>query len=136
MVLPIESRLRLRLRKDRIWEGLAAEATEAKHRVLVRALPLFAYDVNYGDELSVVTSVDLSLVATGITKDAGNYTFRARMRDDAGDDEFRDVVTQLGELGCLIEGYSETLIGLSCGPINAHEVADALEMATQEGSVR
>jgi len=133
LVLPIESRFRLRMRKGRIWEGLAAEATEAKDRVIVRAVPLFAYDVNYGDELSVVTSAEGPLIATGITKDAGNYTFRAWMREDAGDDEFQDVVTQFGALGCLIEGYSDRLIGLSCSPINAHDVADALEMAGQEG---
>lgn len=133
LVLPFESRFRLRLRRDRIWEGLAAEATEAKDRVIVRAVPLFAYDVNYGDELSVVASAEGPLVATGIANDAGNYTFRVWMREDAGDDEFRDVVTQFGALGCLIEGYSDRLIGLSCSPINAHDVADALEMAGQAG---
>jgi Domain of unknown function (DUF4265) len=133
LVLTDEPRFRLRLRKDTIWEGLAAEATEAKDRVVVRAVPLFAYDVNYGDELSVVTSAEGSLVATGISKDAGNHTFRAWLREDTGDDEVRDVVTQFGALGCLIEGYSDRLIGLSCSPVNAHEVADALEMAGQEG---
>ena len=97
---------------------------------------MFAYDVNYGDELSVVTSAEGSLVATGITKDAGNYTFRVWTHENAGDDAFRDVVTQFGALGCLIEGYSDRLIGLSCSPVNAHDVADALEMAGQEGRFR
>ena len=133
LVLPDEPRFRLTLRKDKIWEGLAAEATEAKDRVIVRAVPMFAYDVNYGDELSVVTSAEGPLVATGITKDAGNYTFRVSMREDAGEDELRDVVNQFGALGCLIEGYSDRLIGLSCSPVNAHDVADALQTAGQEG---
>jgi hypothetical protein len=116
-----------------VWEGLAAEATEAKDRVKLRAVPLFAYDVNYGDEISVVASAEGPLVATGITKDAGNYTFRAWMREDAGDAALRDVVTVFGALGCLIEGYSDRLIGLSCSPENAQHVADALEGAEQEG---
>ena len=42
-----------------------------------------------GDEISVVTSAEGSLVGTGITKDAGNHTFRAWMREDAGGDAFR-----------------------------------------------
>jgi len=116
-----------------VWEGLAAETTEVKDRVKLRAVPLFAYDVNYGDEISVVTSAEGSLVATGITKDAGNYTFRAWMREGAGDDAFRDVVTQFGALGCLIEGYGPRLIGLSCSPENAQYVADALDVAAHEG---
>ena len=133
LVLPIATRFRLKLRKDRVWEGLAAETTEAKDRVKLRAVPLFAYDVNYGDELSVVTSAEGSLVATGITKDAGNYTFRVWTHENAGGDAFRDVVTRFGALGCLIEGYSDRLIGLSCSPENAQDVADALEMAGQDG---
>jgi hypothetical protein len=90
--------------------------------------------VNYGDEISVVTSAEGSLVATGITKDAGNYTFRVWMREDAGDAAFLDVATHFGTLGCLIEGYSNRLIGLSCSSENAQHVADALEVAEQEGS--
>jgi Domain of unknown function (DUF4265) len=110
-----------------------AEATGAKDRVKLRAVPLFAYDVNYGDEISVVTSAEGPIVATGITKDAGNYTFRVWMREDTGDTAVGDVVAQFGALGCLIEGYSDRLIGLSCSPENAQYVADALEVAEQEG---
>jgi len=116
-----------------VWEGLAAETTEVKDRVKLRAVPLFAYDVNYGDEIAVVASAEGPLVATGITRDAGNYTFRAWMREDAGDAALRDVVTVVGALGCLIEGYSARLIGLSCSPENAQRVADTLAVAEQEG---
>jgi hypothetical protein len=127
--LPIETD------QEQVWEGMAAEPTEFKDRFKLRAVPLFAYDVNYGDEISVVTSEEGSLVATGITKDAGNHTFRAWMREDAGDDACRDVVTQFGALGCLIEGYSHRLIGLSCRPENAQAVTDALEVADQGGLI-
>jgi hypothetical protein len=44
-------------------------------------------------------------VATGITKDGGNYTFRVAVPEGAGDAAIGDVVTQFGALGCLIEGY-------------------------------
>lgn len=119
--------------ETQVWEGLAAATTEAKDRVKLRAVPLFAYDVNYGDEISVVASAEGPLVATGITNDAGQYTFRTWMPEDAGDAALRDVVTMFGELGCLIEGYSHKLIGLSCGPENAQAVADALHVGEQEG---
>jgi hypothetical protein len=72
-------------------------------------------------------------VATGITNDAGNFTFPAWLREDAGDSALRDVVTVFGALGCLIEGYSDRLIGLSCRPENAQHVANALEVSEQEG---
>jgi hypothetical protein len=112
---------------------LAAETTEAKYRVGLRAVPLFAYDVNYGDEVSVVTSAEGPIVATGVTKNSGNYTFRVWMRQDAGDCALRDVVTQFGALGCLIGGYGDKVIGLSCSPQNAQQVTDALDVAEQEG---
>jgi hypothetical protein len=119
--------------ETQVWEGLAAEATGAKDRVKLRAVPLFAYDVNYGDEISVMTSAEGQIVATGITKDAGNYTFRVWMREDTGDAAVGDVVAQFGALGCLIEAYGDRLIGLSCSPKNAQHVADALDVAEQEG---
>ena len=125
--LPIETD------ETQVWEGLAAETTEAKDRVRLRAVPMFAYDVNYGDEISVVTSAEGPIVATGVTKNSGNYTFRVWIREDAGDAALRDVVTQFGALGCLIEGYGDKLIGLSCSPENAQQVADALDVAEQEG---
>jgi len=119
--------------ETQIWEGLAAETTETKDRVKLRAVPLFAYDVNYGDEISVVASAEGPLVATGITKDAGNYTFRAWMPEHAGGAALSDVVTVFGELGCLIEGYSDQLVGISCSRENALQVSAALEAAEQEG---
>ena len=77
---------------------MAAETTEAEDRVRLRAVPMFAYDVNYGDEISVVTSAKGPIVATGVTKNSGNYTFRVWVREDAEDAALRDVVTQFGAL--------------------------------------
>jgi hypothetical protein len=72
-------------------------------------------------------------VATGITKDAGNYTFRVWMPEHAEDAALRDAVTVFGELGCLIEGYSDQLVGISCSRENALQVFAALKTAEQEG---
>ncbi|WP_371405586.1 DUF4265 domain-containing protein [Kribbella sp. NBC_00662] len=116
-----------------LWEGLAAHRLTSGDTVEVRAVPLFAYDVNYGDELSVVVSADGTLVGTGIVKDAGNHTFRLWFPSSADGDGIRSVVEEFGPLGCLIESYSTRLIGLSAGPSEAQVVADALQAGQTNG---
>lgn len=117
----------------RQWEGLAAHPCAGDDRVEVRAVPLFAYDVNYGDEVSVVQSAEGLLVATGVTRDGGNFTFRVWLPAAAEVDEYRRIVTEFGELGCLIEGYSDQLLGLSCGRAESQVVADALHTGERRG---
>ena len=46
-------------------EGLRAAHREGDDRAQIRAVPLFAHDVNFGDEVSVVPSAEGPLVATG-----------------------------------------------------------------------
>lgn len=116
-----------------VWEGLSAARTEVTDRLRLLAVPLFAYDLNYGDEISVMRSGEGALVATGVTKDAGNYTFRVWMPEASDVSALREVVDRFGRLGCLIEGYSDRLVGLSCGPDNAQQVADALQLGESEG---
>jgi hypothetical protein len=116
-----------------VWEGLAARKALGNDRVEVLAVPLFAYDVNYGDELSVVASAEGPLVATGVTKDRGNYTFRVWLPASALDGAAQEVANDFGLRGCLIERYSERLIGLSCGPSEAQAVADALYADEERG---
>ncbi len=114
------------------WEGLRAAHREGDDRVEVRAVPLFAYDVNFGDEVSVVTSAEGPLVATGVLSDAGHYTFRLWLED--GDPAaLRQVVMEFGELGCYLEAHSERLLGLSCGQETAQAVADALLAGEERG---
>jgi len=116
-----------------VWEGLAAHRGASDNRVEVRAVPFFAYDVNYGDELSVVASAEGPLVATGITKDSGNYTFRVWLPASTTDSAVQELANEFGPLGCLIEPYSTKLIGLSCGPDEAQAVADALQAGEESG---
>ena len=117
-----------------VWQDLAAHTGTGDNGVEVRAVPLFAYDVNQGNELSVVASPEGTLVATGVTKDNGNYTFRSWLPASATDSAAQEVVREFGPLGCLIEPYSTRLIGLSSGPGEAQAVADALHAG--EGSGR
>ena len=116
-----------------VWEGLAAHRGTGDNGVEVRAVPLFAYDVNYGDELSVVASAEGSLVATGVTRDSGNYTFRIWLPASATAGAVQEVVREFGPVGCLIEPYGTRLIGLSSGPGEAQAVADALHAGEESG---
>jgi len=96
-------------------------------------VPLFVYDVNYGDELAVVASAEGPLVATGVSKGAGNYTFRVWLPGSATDRAMQHVVDEFGARGCLLEPYSDRLIGLSCGPGEAQVMADALHAGEASG---
>jgi hypothetical protein len=118
--------------EDQVWEGLAAQRAEGGDRAQIRAVPLFAYDINYGDDVAVMASGEGALVATGMIRDGGRYTFRV-WREDADPDALRQVVTEFGQMGCYIEGYSERLVGLSCKQHEAQTVADALLAGEQQG---
>ncbi|NUR95090.1 MAG: DUF4265 domain-containing protein [Kribbellaceae bacterium] len=116
----------------RTWEGLVGKRLVDKDTVEIRAIPMFAYDLNYGDEVAVMTSAEGSLVATGMARDGGNYTFRVWL--DHGDaDEMREVITKFAGMGCLVEAYSAKLVALSCPMDAAQDVADALRSGEVEG---
>lgn len=122
LALPVEAG------RVQVWEGLAA-LRMGEDRVEIRAVPVFAYDLNYGDEVSVVASAEGPLVATGIVKDGGNYTFRVWFPEGA----LQAVVAEFGALGCLVESYSARLVGLSCGAGEAQMMADALQAGEAAG---
>lgn len=124
--LPVESG------DEQVWEGLLAYQEQGGARAQIRAVPLFAYDINFGDEVSVTASAEGALVATGIVTGSGNYTFRI-WREDADEGALRRVVTEFGNMGCYIEGYTERLVGLSCRGEMAQTVADALMAGEQQG---
>ncbi|MBO1756872.1 DUF4265 domain-containing protein [Allobranchiibius sp. CTAmp26] len=105
------------------WEGLRA-ATQPNGSYKICAVPLFAYDLNFGDRVAAVASLEGPLVATEILEDGGHFTFRVALHD--GGASLPQVVAQFGAMGCLIEGWTDSLVGLSCEPAEAQSVADAL----------
>ena len=108
---------------QRLWEGLAALSQKDGSFVL-RAVPLFAYDLNYGDRVSAVPSAEGPLVATQVLEDGRCFTFRVALH--AGGSTVPEVVRTYGSLGCFVEGWSESLIGLSCDESLAQVVAHRL----------
>jgi hypothetical protein len=117
--------------RDQVWEGLLAEHREGDDHAIVLAVPLFAYDLSFGDGVAVMPSGEGSLVVAQILSDAGNYTFRIWL-EDADPATIRQLATEFGEMGCYVEGYSDQLLGLSCPRDLAQSVADALSAGEEQ----
>ncbi|MEV4263529.1 DUF4265 domain-containing protein [Kribbella sp. NPDC049584] len=116
----------------RIWEGLRARRSPGRETAEICAVPLFAYDLNFGDEAAVIASGKGALVATAIVVDGGNYTFRI-WQEDADETALSQVAVEFAEMGCLIEGYSGHLLGLSCDRALGQAVADELHAGERDG---
>jgi hypothetical protein len=119
------------------WEGLLARRLAAD-RVRVCAVPVFAYDVNLGDEIRVIESEEGALVAAERLRDAGSVTFRVWLpeHDGSGDDQrWRTLLRELGRYGCWLDVYSPRLIAISAGPDVAGPVADDLVARERRGDL-
>jgi Domain of unknown function (DUF4265) len=116
------------------WEGLLARRL-ADDRVRICAVPHFAYDVNLGDEVSVIASG--ALVATRVVKDAGNYTFRVAFdrSDDPHDARWRGLMVDLEPYDCWFDPRHEWLVAISVGPEHAQAVADYLGDRERRGEL-
>jgi len=116
------------------WEGLLAKRLTSD-RVEIAAVPVFLYDLNLGDEPAVMESGEGALVATGVVRDAGRFTYRVLFPDGTAcdpDERWRDLHLALAPFGCWLDVYTPRLIAVSAEAHVAHEVADyfAAEVAS------
>lgn len=116
-----------------LWEGLRATSV-ADDRICVAAVPLFAYNLHLGDHVTVVASAEGPLVATGIVSRGNFRTFRAWLGEGRSA-SLTDLIRRFGEFGCLIEGYSDTLIGFGCTVELAPAVVGLLNAAAGRGEL-
>ncbi|GEM_PF-6640945 len=92
------------------WEGLVGIRL-ALDKVRVCAVPVFADDLNLGDEVKVVGSAQGALVVTRVSDDAGNYTFRVYFEDGERDDTlWREILRELEPMECWFDVYSPSLL--------------------------
>lgn len=115
------------------WEGLRATSV-SDDRARLAAVPLFAYNLHLGDHVSVIASAEGPLVATGIVSRGSFRTFRAYL-GGPGSASLEDLIRRFGEFGCLIEGYSDTLIGFGCTVELAPAVVGLLDAAAGRGEL-
>jgi hypothetical protein len=119
---------------ESVWEGLLAVPT-TPGRAVISAVPVFAYDLNLGDEVEVVTSAEGRLVLVRPVWDAGRFTFRVLFpdADDPGDRQWLALQQELEPYGCWCDAYSRQLVAVSAEPDLAQQVADFLEAGQREG---
>jgi len=112
---------------ESVWEGLLA-STPQPDLAVIAAVPVFAYDLNLGDEVEVVASAEGPLVAVRPLHDAGRFTFRV-LFPEAHDPEDRSWIAlqqDLEPFGCWFDVYSHQLVAVSAEPEVAQAVADFL----------
>ncbi|HLM06713.1 MAG TPA: DUF4265 domain-containing protein [Blastococcus sp.] len=119
---------------DPVWEGLLAVRT-APDRAVIAAVPVFAYDLNLGDEVEVAASPEGRLVVVRPVWDAGRFTFRVLFphADDPGDRSWVTLQQDLEPYACWFDVYSPQLVAVSAEPDVAQYVADHLEQQANAG---
>lgn len=118
------------------WEGLLARRLEGD-RARVCAVPVFAYGVGLGDEVSLEER-DGAPVATGLLREAGNTTFRVifpRHGAPEPDERWRSLLADLEPHGCWIDVYSPQLVALSAEPAEVEAVASYLRVREERGEL-
>lgn len=112
---------------EQAWEGLLAVLPQPDLAVIA-AVPVFAYDLNLGDEVEVAGSAEGPLVAARPLRDAGRFTFRVLFPDvDAPDDRSWVALQQdLEPFGCWFDVYAPQLVAVSADAAVAQQVADFL----------
>lgn len=117
------------------WEGLLGIRL-APDTVRVCAVPVFAYDINLGDEVHVMASGEGALVATRKSRDAGNYTFRVYFENGRENDSlWRRLQCDLEPMDCWFDVYSQSLVAISTPPAHAQRVADYLQERQVRGDL-
>jgi hypothetical protein len=109
------------------WEGLLA-GTPQPDLAVIAAVPVFAYDLNLGDEVEVAPSAEGPLVAVRPIHDAGRFTFRVLFPDahDPEDASWVALQQDLEPFGCWCDVYSPQLVAVSAEADVAQAVADFL----------
>lgn len=83
---------------EETWEGLLARP-ESDDELTIVAVPIYLYDVNFGDRVKVVRSAEGPYVAVGIAQRSGSSTFRALLTSELPN-AWHVLSSELAEQGC------------------------------------
>lgn len=119
-----------------LWEGLLAKR-EGRDRARVCAVPFWVYDVNLGDEVTVIESAEGAPVANGIVNEAGAFAFRVIFVGAQADDErWRQLMVELEPCQCWFDVRSPAFLALSAPAEHARGVADVLSAKQGRGELQ
>jgi hypothetical protein len=117
------------------WEGLLARRL-APDRARVCAVPFWVYDLNLGDEVTLMASDESAPVVTGVAVDAGNFTFRVAFTDgDDNDPRWRELMVDLEHFECWFDVRGTGFIALSAPASHADAVAGYLQAREDLGQL-
>ncbi|MFF5791271.1 DUF4265 domain-containing protein [Paeniglutamicibacter sp. NPDC012692] len=114
------------------WEGLNGKV-ESDGSITVLGVPAYAYDLRFGDRVTVVRSAEGPFVATGMAQRSGNYTFRFLLADASDETGWYPLAQEFATLGCLVDVLTPRFTALSCDPNVSQAVTERLAQLSQEG---
>jgi hypothetical protein len=106
---------------DFVWEQLWGRQI-LKFRFEICCIPFFIYDISLGDE--VIT--DTKYIINEVVKPSGHYTYRVWFGGSPEPNIHEIVINELKNCNCLIEEYSDNLIGIDAFADDAQIVANIL----------
>lgn len=108
-----------------VWEQIWARQLAAT-QFEVCCIPMFVYDLALGDIIETGPSGGHQYVVQRVVQPSQHYTFRALFSDGTTQVTRDHIAGELGQLGALVEWYSDSLMAISAEPVIAQTVADFL----------
>jgi hypothetical protein len=111
---------------EAIWEAFNATMID-EDAAIIRAVPAYAYGLNFGDKVSVIASAEGPLVINDISARGDQTTFRIWLGADPDPSLWRRVAESYAQSGCVIDVLSARLIALSCAASDSTTIQNKLQ---------
>lgn len=117
--------------KEKVWEQLWARKLD-NDQYEICCIPIFAYGMALGD----VVEIDQGFMITNISQKSGHITIRVWLTEQIHKEEIEGLTEKILGLGCLMEWYSEHLLGIdSDSHITTQSLIKTLEIYQREGLI-
>lgn len=93
--------------KEKVWEQLWARKIDNDHYEIC-CIPMFAYGLALGD----VVEIDQRLMIINISQKSGRVTIRVWLKEQTPQEIREELTDKILGLGCLLEWYSQHLLGV------------------------
>jgi hypothetical protein len=93
--------------KEKVWEQLWARKIDNDHYEIC-CIPMFAYGLVLGD----LVEIDQRLMIINISQKSGRVTIRVWLNEQTPQEKREELTDKILGLGCLLEWYSQHLLGV------------------------
>jgi hypothetical protein len=111
---------------ETIWEAFNATML-GEDEAIIRAVPAYAYGLNFGDTVSLTASAEGPLVIDGITTRGDQTTFRLWLGTDPDPSLWRTFAESYAQSGCVVDVLSPRLLALSCATSDSNTIQSKLQ---------